>query len=222
MKIEQVTLPNGIIYKGVSTEGEWKDRVSGNYETESIKFLQEHIDEVDTFIDVGAFCGYFGLHACNEIDTHVIFVEPNAQCAKTIQESLELNNFRDIVIRNVAISNKHGTQLFSHGKIAGFYRGKNQNGSEEVKVIQLNELLGYNVIHAMIKIDVEGMEREVIQGIQPYQDRVEHCIVEFHPMHADADDITLALSLLKKYGLKEVWRSGDPYTTNANLHFSRI
>lgn len=216
MKTQRAVLPNGIIYHGVPAEGEWLDRINGNYETKSVDFLLENVTSVERFFDVGAFCGYYGLHACIA-GTPTTFFEPNTTCCSAIRKSVAENKLNNWEIFSYAVSNKEGHHAFSVGKIAGFYRGK-RKGTLKKSTVMLNEFL---LQPSMVKIDVEGMEREVLEGMIPMQHMVKHMIVEFHPMHVSSGEIEKTLSLIEDFGFEEISSSGNPFKDNANINYTR-
>lgn len=213
MKTKRIVLPSGIVYNGNPSEGEWEDKVAGTYEPESLKFLENNVHKVDLYIDVGSFYGYLGLHACKK-GTRTIFIEPNESCCTAIQISLNQNKY-DARIINAAASNEYGTHEFAIGRIIGFYRGK-KRGSEESQTIRVGDLIDST---CMLKVDVEGMEKEVLEGITPNQDKVKFCMVEFHPMHVNKEEIKKTLELIESFNWRRVGGSGDPYKDNANLLF---
>lgn len=217
MLFKEITLPNGIIYNGIPAEGEWVGRRSGKYESQSLSFLLDRVEEVEHFFDVGAFCGYYGLHACSK-GVPVTFFEPNTDCCNTIKKSLLKNNFSDGKVKNYAVSNRDGTYSFSYGKTAGFYRGKKKGGIKK-SIITLNNFL---TCPSMVKIDVEGMEREVLEGIVPMQHMIKYMIIEFHPMYVSPSEIEKTLGLLEGFKLKQVSSNGNPFKDNANINYRRI
>ncbi len=101
----------------------------------------------------------------------VIAIEPEPCNYRQLLKNIKLNNFKNVIIRNIALSDHKGTeQLYIH-----FLAGKHslfiKNGtisSIEVQVTTLDQLieeLGLNQID-VIKIDTEGAEMSILKGAE--------------------------------------------------------
>jgi FkbM family methyltransferase len=124
----------------------------------------------DTVVDIG--CNHGALLAemvrVAPNGRHVAF-EPIPELAQELRE-----RFPDVEIREAAASNRFGTATFSHVRAADGWSGLKfrplPTGEEgdvveiEVQLEPLDEVLDPELRPALVKIDVEGAEREVIEG----------------------------------------------------------
>lgn len=80
--------------------------------------------------------------------------------------------FPNVELRNVALSNRQGTSTFTHVKTlpgySGFrrrtYPGQQEIEEIEVQVVDLDSVLPPDYVPTLVKIDVEGAEYEVLSG----------------------------------------------------------
>jgi len=138
--------------------------------------LQTLLADGDTFLDVGANIGMWTLPAAKLVGPagHVLAFEPAPRMAGALRKSAWANRFRQIRVFEVALSNRAGEADFS-------VEMENSGGSRlghmpddprrtfsghRVKVTTLDDVVGAEGLKAvaLIKIDVEGFEAEVLQG----------------------------------------------------------
>lgn len=167
------------------------------------------------FIDVGANIGYFSclLSKLAGPAGKVLAIEPEPQNLKLLERNIKINNVTNVVVHPCALGASQGVAML------GLYKPSNRGRHSllemeaksriEVPVRTLDDVArnsGENVTSwSLVKIDVEGYERFVIEGAKETLPRIETLVMEFSP------------ALLKKAG-------GDPTSTLHTLtsHFSRI
>jgi len=146
--------------------------------------------------DIGGWEGIFTLFFARAAapDGQVVTFEPNPDNRRIIQGNLELNGFQNVTLRPVALGqlarkaelvvsrNNTGT-----GAIHNQRKGRNlaQAGARthEVEVDTLDhQIEAYHLPSPdFIKIDVEGMELEVLRGMEGTIRRIKpHILVEVH------------------------------------------
>jgi len=130
----------------------------------------------DTFIDVGANIGDWTLPAASVVgrEGRVLAFEPVPRMAEALRKSAWANRFAQVRVFGVALSDRAGEADFS-------VEAENSGGSRlgrmpddrqrtfsglRVKVTTLDEVAAAEALRAvaLIKIDVEGFEAEVLQG----------------------------------------------------------
>lgn len=151
------------------------------FEPETCKTLRFFFERVSTFVDVGAYCGYYSvLSALWNPALRVIAFEPVPSIFQCLKNNVQLNHLMDRVLcENVALSNCSGTgSLFlpegegldieSTGTLAAeSWQSKTGSPRIEIKTIRFDEYAAQhsNAIE-LIKIDVEDFEADVLDGMR--------------------------------------------------------
>jgi len=149
----------------------YAETVSGTiYEPALSHFLQQNLKTNSCFLDVGAHIGYFSCIAakkCRQGEVHLFEVDTN--CIKYINKNIRKNNFGNVLVNNVAVSDSDD---------GVFIPNKNTpNNKTNIMVKRFGgrytpstTLDAYAAKHQIqpdfIKIDVEGAEVKVINGMQ--------------------------------------------------------
>lgn len=175
-----------------------------NWEMDIGSVIVRELKPGDTFVDVGANIGYFSLLSAQRVgqEGRVIAFEPLSRIAKQCGENVAVNNFRNVSVRQVAIGDTQSRQTMSlvPGNIGGSSLVK-ESGSgmtEAVTVSTLDVELADVEQIAMIKIDVEGYEREVLLGAKTIlMTRKPKLVLEFSPNVYQRHGSTIAKSILE-------------------------
>lgn len=150
----------------------------GRYEIEKQEtlFWQNLIENGNYVFDVGANIGYYTLQTAARIgDSGKVFAfEPVSITFKKLTDNISLNKFSNITAVNVAISNSPGEiELFvadekSTGSSSVAMHVNFSGKKEKVKSIVLDDFIVEQNIQKLdfIKIDVEGCEPFVIEGLR--------------------------------------------------------
>lgn len=144
-------------------------------EYEEMNFIYDFLKKDDTFLDVGANIGAHTLMAASKIKTGKIFsFEPSLKALKYLRENIKINKLMKIVtIVNKVVSNKNGFEKFMLGKHSEIDKITEKGDSTDIKMIPsivLDKFLLKNKIKYvnLIKIDVEGAELKVLEGLKNY------------------------------------------------------
>jgi len=140
------------------------------YEHELLDKLKKVVQKNGVSIDVGGHVGnhtlYF-LKIC-KLQKGYVF-EPRKVLANLLAENIRMNNVHNKVVINKdgvsALSSKPGMLKFEKRKNYNLGTGKLLNEPGDVKVSTLDDVFSdieENV--SMLKVDVEGLEREVLKG----------------------------------------------------------
>lgn len=139
------------------------------YEQEVIEFLKQNIKEDAVFVDAGANNGFFSLVASSLLKgTGAVYCfEPTPSTYKRLTRNIELNGYRNIKAYNLALGSKEYYRFIYISKIddAGnsLVKTKGSSAKIPIKVVPLDEIVENQKVD-IIKIDVEGFEKEVIAG----------------------------------------------------------
>ncbi len=118
-------------------------------------------------IDVGAYDGDTANEFVSESQTYsdIVAFEPDANTFKKLKNNTK--GIRDCIIENAAVSNIDGFIEFAAGGGRASHCGE---GGERIRSVSIDNYCGFLHIHAKgvpvgsIKIDAEGMDKEVIYG----------------------------------------------------------
>jgi FkbM family methyltransferase len=151
------------------------DIYQGKFELQEQKFLNTFLKEGDIFIDIGANLGLFTLIAARCVGNKgsVYAFEPCSRTFKRLLENVELNHFANVSCYQLALSDHAGQRemtILSNGFDAWnslTHTSRNPFATQRVDCITWDDfskqhgLLGSVT---MLKIDVEGWEKNVILG----------------------------------------------------------
>jgi len=150
-----------------------------NQENEEIFFIKKIINNGDNIIDIGANLGFYSiLFASLSPNGKVFSFEPSTKNYKKLLENKELNQKYNILTYKIGISDKKGYQklfltinenLNEGGNFIGSNDLKNNLFSEDfedIKVETLDEIIDKNINFKLAKIDTEGNELKVLNGMK--------------------------------------------------------
>lgn len=145
-------------------------------EYEEMNFIYDFLKKDDIFVDVGANIGAHTLMAASKIKTGKIFsFEPSAKALKYLKENIQINHLKSkVIIVDRVVSNINGFESFTLGKHSEIDRigekGDIFHKTKMIPSVSLDKFLLENKIDCvdLIKIDVEGAELKVLEGLKDY------------------------------------------------------
>ncbi|WP_229909797.1 FkbM family methyltransferase [Streptomyces flavofungini] len=154
----------------------------GSWEPNMTRWLRGRLRPGDTFVDVGANIGYFGVLASRLVGPtgRVVTVEASPVFHERLLRQLRLNACGNVRALNAAVSDRAETLTFvlasSHNMGANSivpYDGPAES-TFDIEARPLPDLLDADEIAAarVIKVDVEGAEGGVVRGMAPLLDRL--------------------------------------------------
>jgi FkbM family methyltransferase len=166
----------------------------GMFEPEETFLFKEHFRNADVFVDIGANIGFYTCLA-RLAGKHVVAVEPLQKNLKYLYANISGNNWTDIEVFPLGLSDSPGLATLYGGSstgasLIGSWAGASQLFHRIISVSTLDILLGNRLKgkKMIIKIDVEGAEYSVLLGatnVMAMQPKptwiVEICLNEFHP-----------------------------------------
>ncbi len=156
------------------------------WEPVTTSVFKEFIKSSRGFVDVGANFGYFSVLASKLSNAQVFAFEPDSDNFKLLQRNIEMNKCQKIEAFQLAVSNKKDkVYLYKHPNTMKHslvpYWKRAGKLKQQVSGVTLDSFLSDHEID-LIKIDVEGSETRVMQGmssiIAQYKPRL---IFEFCP-----------------------------------------
>lgn len=157
----------------------WLD---GGLEPQLSWAIREFVPPRGTFVDCGANCGYFGLEARATRQAQVLFIEPHPRLAASVRANLALNGWSaDCVVVEAAASDQEGSATLylcrendgSHSLLPNWTPPASQDSTVEVRRRTLAGLLAELPQFAQVdflKVDTEGHDWKVLQGLGRYLD----------------------------------------------------
>jgi len=107
--------------------------------------------------------------------------EPKKTNFKLLEKNIEVNNYKNIIAMNKAVSDKCGEVTMLVHKFKSTGDVIDSSGTEKISSINLDSIINEKV--DFLKIDVEGTERLVIKGAKGIlkQNKNLKIILEIHP-----------------------------------------
>lgn len=169
-----------------------KENVWEPFETEIMKkFFKSNT----VFIDIGAHIGYYSLLCASIAKQGKVFAfEPVKENFEILKKNAQVNNFKNIIISENAISDTDSSKLLylSNENNTGDNRFFSDNFREipenrlelKVKCVTLDQfLVDYNIKPNIIKMDIQGAELLALKGMKKTLDNITKLVVftEFWP-----------------------------------------
>ncbi|QSR87657.1 FkbM family methyltransferase [Candidatus Methylacidiphilum infernorum] len=141
---------------------------SGITDFREMRFLSRYLRKGDVVFDCGAHQGLYSVYLAKLVgeEGRVIAIEPSQKFLFYLQKNAVANGLRCIEIYPFAAGNKKETKLFyENGPFSRLAPPSLEGCSTEVEVRPLEEILKPTSRYAFGKIDVEGAELFVLQGL---------------------------------------------------------
>jgi FkbM family methyltransferase len=226
LKLENIVLNNGVkIFMGGKIG---KADLSMFSEIWHNKFYNPEgfeINKNDIVFDIGANNGFFSVYAAEKaVNGKVYAFEPVPYLADKIRKTASLNNFKNIIVENLAIGkgtdSKHVFYISKeHNGCHSLYERKGQLEKIEVSVTNLEKYCKDNNVSEIdfLKLDCEGAEYEIItkESVDLIKNKIKIISMEHH------DDITghthsEIVEILQNAGFLIKVSDGFVYAKNGN------
>jgi len=178
---------NGNQYRGLARRGILEKETTG--------YFLKNVSEGDMVLDIGANIGYYTLIFAKLVGEKgkVFAFEPDPSNFEILKKNVTTNNFQNVILENVAVTNSTGTtELYLSTKDMGhhrIYKSKHMSKNHvSVKTIRLDDYLNSNSFLekiSFVKLDVEGSEFGSLKGMEKIlsQNKRIELIMEFVPRH---------------------------------------
>ncbi len=211
----------------------------GYYEKEVASIIRSVLKEGDVALDIGANVGIHTILMAKCVgDTgKVIAFEPLESIRKRLTKNLDLNNFKNVIIDQRALSNtieekeiffdadRHNQGMFS-------LTWEFQNTNQKIQINKGDDVILEHGLERidLIKMDIEGYEIFALDGLRRSIEKFKPAIIfEFSNYYHEQENKTLESDLInflknigyttfsiQPFGLKEVdlLSVGDTYSSN--------
>jgi FkbM family methyltransferase len=213
--------------------------LTGLYEPPVSRAIQRSLSPGGTMIDVGANWGYFSLIAAARVGAagRVLALEPDPRQFERLRANVALNAESGIETLQVAASDLEGRAVLQGYLEGDTNRGTSRitggtagDGAFDVRCVTVDALTAAFPRVDVVKIDVEGFEPEVIEGMAEglRAHRYRTIVLELHPDIVAARGLVPGISIqrLQDHGYTG-WtidhtpaayrRASDPATTLESL-----
>lgn len=223
-----IRLPDGLTM--LLDASEWiqlEILVKGATEPATMALIRRLVSEGDNVIDVGAHVGHHALIAARASGRtgRVYAIDPQPYNADRIARNVELNGFTNVVTICAAAGCENGFIKIplqcerDRARLSLVERGPSDlDGAVEVPLRRLDDLLAVNEVTAtkLVKIDVEGYELEVLQGLGQRIGSCAHIILEVLES-SDSKRTGEIATLLTDAGFSLKTVSGQPWRVGTSL-----
>jgi FkbM family methyltransferase len=185
--------------------------------------LENHIFKRGTeIIDLGANIGYYALLESAGVGDNgkVYAIEPVSRNFNNLEKNIILNNVNNIRTFKLAIGDKNCVteiNVGEKGNFSSFLRNSAAvyTGTEEVQMFTLDEFVKRESIKpSLIRMDVEGYETKIIEGMRETLLGRPALLIEIHPHLVASDELAEMMTTLINSGYtrsvvikerKDVW-----------------
>jgi len=152
-------------------EGATGNIYTGLHEFNDMGFLLHFLKPEDLFLDIGANIGSYTVLASGHIGASSITFEPIPSTFNSLKKNIEVNQLQNKVkALQVGVGSENTeltftTNLDSVNHVSLGKKTESAANTVQVKVVKIDEVLKQERFPSMIKIDVEGFETEVLNGM---------------------------------------------------------
>ena len=163
---------NGKSY-GISSDDDYLDHVEGEFEPEMVSLFKSLLQLNDTVLDVGANIGCTSL-LFGDLARKVYSFEPSPTTYRWLVENVQRAKLNNVETINLGLGKEAGTfeLTFAPNNRSGGFVSNLTSASEGHQIEQITIARGDDFINKrqiakvdFIKIDVEGFEQSVIEGL---------------------------------------------------------
>jgi len=196
-----------------------------------IYFLLLKKKSYDNILDVGANVGVHSV-IFNKLGFNVVAIEPDPNHFKKLKKNINLNNLKNIFLKNVALSNKNGLNKF--------YQVKNNTTGNHIvnskakpygpkKIIKVKTLNATNFLEKadFVKMDCEGQEAEIFKCLLKVK-KIPDILFEIHDKNKAKKIYIISKKLkLNLFSQKNMWKEVTkfnymPFNNKEGLVFCSI
>lgn len=134
------------------------------YELSMLEDMASRVQPGQLVLDVGANIGNHALYMAMVSGSEVIAFEPNAELCDALRRSIDENGAGDrVTVRQCAVGAANGKGRFAEIHLDNIGAQSVKVGEGDIDIVTLDSL-AFDAPVKLIKIDVEGMELDVLRG----------------------------------------------------------
>lgn len=140
------------------------------YEEQEVRFVKKNLNNSDNCLDIGSNIGFFTILFASLSKKGLVYsFEADKENFDKLSKNIYLNKINNVKHFNKAVSNNSSYKYLVSTKdinSGGNYLSLTPNKkSKKVLTIDLNNSLLNNIFFKIVKIDVEGHEMKVLEGM---------------------------------------------------------
>jgi FkbM family methyltransferase len=145
---------------------------TGEYEPRTTAIIKQRVLPGATVVDVGANIGFFSIVAARAAGPsgRVLAFEPVTGTRAALEQNVALNGLTNVVIRSQALAAETGVATFYRGPAEdtglASLRALATGGTLHIQTCRFDDIYDHVSPVALVKIDVEGAELGVLQGMR--------------------------------------------------------
>jgi FkbM family methyltransferase len=200
----------------VTSWNDYPSAILGYNESALLKWLGQNVKAGETWLDVGAHYGYTTLAMSRLVGSggRVFTFEPTLSTAGCVSKTVMLNKLNQVTVVPMGLGSPATLELVRIGTSRGMSdRTLNGKGESEVTIFVASfdwlwpQLSGPNARIDGVKIDVQGMELEVLRGMSTWLRAWKPKLaVEVH----EGVDRKVLLALIESFGYSPDSKPIDP------------
>ena len=224
----RIRLRDGRLLVGDMSDHTQRRMLLDAFEPNETQLVRKLLKPGDTFVDAGAHIGWFTTLASELVGSsgRVWAFEPFAQSYRFLVENVALNGATNVVTSQIALAAGAGRVVV--GVQAGSDSGSVTAGPrsatrrDEIDTASLDVLLPEGEQIALLKVDVEGFEFEVLSGASATLDRTAAVLIELNEsaLRACGSDPRRVRECLADHGLTAQSTLGGPTLAPLRPHLS--
>jgi FkbM family methyltransferase len=169
-----------LIKKGMT--GATGNLYTGLHEFEDMSFILHFLRSSDLFIDIGANIGSYSILAAVEKEARTIAFEPIITTYDFLKQNISINNVTEKVETHcLGLGSKFQTLSFT-STLDTMNHVDEHHGNLQCRIEPFDYVVGDLTTITLIKIDVEGYEMHVLQGMEKalQSDKLKVIIIELN------------------------------------------
>lgn len=153
-----------LMWKGLT--GATGNLYCGLHEFEDMAFVLHFLRKDDLFVDIGANVGSYTVLSASEVGAETISFEPVPQTFRTLKTNITLNNIEDRTkALNIGLGKEKGELKFTKSfDTVNHVATEQETDTIDVQIEKFDEVVNLSK-PSLVKIDVEGFETEVLNGM---------------------------------------------------------
>lgn len=152
-------------------------------------------------IDAGSCIGMSILYFKKRYpNSRIIGFEPDPQVFSCLKENIGRNKLINVDVLNYGVGLNSGQIVFYADGSDGGSRFGEGNNKTSVSIVKLSDYITEPV--DLIKMNIEGMEGEVIEELEPKMHLVNEFIIEYHAFSSLPQTLGNILNIFDKHGFK--------------------
>jgi len=175
------------------------------------ELIYKYASDYDVFIDVGSCWGLYTLLSGSALK---IAIEPEQETFLLLQKNVQKNKIQDVILINKAISDYEGTQklylshvIERHSLLEKVVLEEKCVGSVNVETTTIDNIMENYLNNSLFfKIDVEGVEAKVFQGMNNIfkTSNKLSIIFEYTPYRYSVKDLEIIWELVKGFDIFKI------------------